>query len=324
MARTDLVGLLTGIGPSPIDPTTAMTPRQAALQRGAQYGQGFRRGVGALTGADTRTTGDLTQEAIQGLDFTKPEDLKVYAQIQLSIGDTAGAAQTAARIQAMKQAELAEKRTGAAEDRAEQGLQIRKEQLAMQKTAAGEAKERAERGLQIREEQLAMQKTAAGEAKEREDALLAQSGVSRALFAEQARENGMENLAVAIETNSITLEKAGSLLYGTSNAVIKAPTADEEKAFDHILNSSSFAEKIKDLKTSAYFFFETLSDKTKQAIYFKAKELMTRQKMSTEEALEQAITSIKLLDQIPEGSDTEKVEEQVDSQDAFATIKSKP
>lgn len=281
MARTDLVGLLTGIGPSPIDPTTAMTPRQAALQRGAQYGQGFRRGVGALTGADTRTTGDLTQEAIQGLDFTKPEDLKVYAQIQLSTGDTAGAAQTAARIQAMKQAELAEKR-------------------------AGEAEDRAERGLQIREEQLAMQKTAAGESKDRADALLAQSGVSRALFAEQARENGMENLAVAIETNSITLEKAGSLLYGTSNAVIKAPTADEEKAFDRILNSSSFADKIKDLKTSAYWFFETLSDETKQALYFKAKELMTRQKMSTEEALEQAITSIKLLDQIPDGSETEE------------------
>jgi len=103
MARTDLVGLLTGIGPSPIDPTTAMTPRQAALQRGAQYGQGFRRGVGALTGADTRTTGDLTQEAIQGLDFTKPEDLRKLASIQRATGDFVGAAKTAGALQQLSQ-----------------------------------------------------------------------------------------------------------------------------------------------------------------------------------------------------------------------------
>jgi len=81
MAKTDLVGLLTGIGSSPIDPTTAMTPRQAALQRGAQYGQGFRRSVGALTGADTRTNPEMAAVAMRGLDITDPEDQPKILQI---------------------------------------------------------------------------------------------------------------------------------------------------------------------------------------------------------------------------------------------------
>lgn len=72
MAKTDLVGLLTGVGSAPIDPMVGMTTRQAALQRGAQYGQGFRRGVGALTGADTQTTGEVAQQAMQGLDVNNP------------------------------------------------------------------------------------------------------------------------------------------------------------------------------------------------------------------------------------------------------------
>jgi hypothetical protein len=194
-------------------------------------------------GGDTMTPSEQLQMAMAQLDLSKPEDLRKLAGIQQATGDLAGAAQTAARIKTMATAEAQENR--------------------------------AERGLVIREEQLAMQKIAAGEAKEREDALLAQQGVSRAAFAQQARDNGNEDLARLIEKNVISLEKASSLLFGTSNAVIKAPSADEEKAFDRILNSSSFKDKIEDLKTG--LFFKDVSDETKQAIYFKAKELMTRQ-----------------------------------------------
>ena len=163
-----------------------------------------------------------------------------------------------------------------------------------------------------------MQKTAAGEAKGREDALLAQQGVSRALFAKQARDNGNENLALFIEKGAITLEKASSLLFGTSNAVIKGPSADEEKAFDRILGSKKFKKKIEDLEetefTNWFWFVKDISDETKQAIYFKAKELMARQRLSPEEALEKAVTAVKLLDQIPEGSDPDKEERrEVDS-----------
>jgi hypothetical protein len=271
MARQDLVGLLTGVQ-STQQPISATNPQDWRMQFGQRQSEKMNQRLRGLTGR--MSTQEALGAGLSQLDLSTPEGLRTVAKLQQATGDLAGAAQTASRIQTM--------------------------------AAAKTQEDRAERGLQIREEQLAMQKTAAGEAKEREDALLAQSGVSRALFAEQARNNGMENLAVAIETNSITLERAGSLLYGTSNAVIKAPTADEEKAFDRILKSDKFQKKVKGLEerefTNWLWFVEDISDETKQAIYFKAKELMTRQKMSTEEALEQAITSIKLLDQIPEGS----------------------
>lgn len=276
MARTDIAGLLTGMPSSRPDPMGAgINSEQQRLAFGAQRAEGLQRGMRGLMGGDTMTPSEQLQMAMAQLDLSKPEDLRKLAGIQQATGDLAGAAQTAARIKTMATAEAQENR--------------------------------AERGLVVREEQLAMQKTAAGEAKEREDALLAQQGVSRALFAQQARDNGNENLALLIERGAITLEKASSLLFGTSNAVIKAPSADEEKAFDRILNSSSFKDKIEDLKTGM-FFTKDVSDETKQALYFKAKELMTRQKMPIENALEQAITSIKLLDQIPEGSDTDKKE----------------
>jgi hypothetical protein len=281
MARTDIAGLLTGMPSSRPDPMGAgINSEQQRLAFGAQRAEGLQRGMRGLMGGDTMTPAEQLQMAMAQLDLSKPEDLRKLASVQQATGDLAGAAQTAARIQAMATAKTQE--------------------------------DRAERGLVVREEQLAMQKTAAGEAKDREDALLAQQGVSRALFAKQARDNGNENLALLIEKGAITLEKASSLLFGTSNAVIKAPNADEEKAFDRILGSEKFQNKIEDLEerefTNWFWFVKDISDETKQAIYFKAKELMARQRLSAEEALEKAVTSVKLLDQIPEGSDTDKKE----------------
>lgn len=281
MARTDIAGLLTGMPSSRPDPMGAgINSEQQRLAFGAQRAEGLQRGMRGLMGGDTRTPAEQLQMAMAQLDLSKPEDLRKLASVQQATGDLAGAAQTAARIQAMATAKTQE--------------------------------DRAERGLVIREEQLAMQKTADGEAKDREDALLAQQGVSRALFAKQARDNGNENLALLIEKGAITLEKASSLLFGTSNAVIKGPSADEEKAFDRILGSKKFKKKIEDLEetefTNWFWFVKEISDETKQAIYFKAKELMARQRLSAEEALEKAVTAVKLLDQIPEGSDTDKKE----------------
>jgi hypothetical protein len=74
MAKTDLTGLLTGVTQAPIDPMLGATYEQRMLARGAQAAQGLRRGMGALTGADTRTTGEKAQEMLSRLDPTKPED----------------------------------------------------------------------------------------------------------------------------------------------------------------------------------------------------------------------------------------------------------
>lgn len=74
MAKTDLTGLLTGVTQAPIDPMLGATYEQRMLARGAQAAQGLRRGMGALTGADTRTTQEKAQEMLAQLDPNKKED----------------------------------------------------------------------------------------------------------------------------------------------------------------------------------------------------------------------------------------------------------
>ncbi len=292
----DYSGLLTGVSQDPKAQAAEMLAQSAIAQdpnimAGAKYAlsqaprreAAMRQAAGGLLGRDLRSPVEKAAQELQKLttspnfDINNPEDLAQIVRLRQAMGDLTGAAQTAARIQTI--------------------------------TTAKAQEDRAERALEIREEQLAMQKAAAGKAEEREDALLAQQGVSRALFVKQARDNGNENLALLIEKGAITLEKAASLLFGTSNAVIKAPSADEEQAFDRILGSEKFQKKIEDLEerefTNWFWFVKDISDETKQAIYFKAKELMARQRLSAEDALEKAVTSIKALDQIPEGSDTD-------------------
>lgn len=74
MAKTDLTGLLTGVTQAPIDPMLGATYEQRMLARGAQAAQGLRRGMGALTGADTRTTSEKAQAMLAELDINNPED----------------------------------------------------------------------------------------------------------------------------------------------------------------------------------------------------------------------------------------------------------
>jgi hypothetical protein len=74
MAKTDLTGLLTGVTQAPIDPMLGATYEQRMLARGAQAAQGLRRGMGALTGADTRTTGEKAQAMLAQLDINNPDD----------------------------------------------------------------------------------------------------------------------------------------------------------------------------------------------------------------------------------------------------------
>ena len=273
MAQPDLAGLLTGIGSAPIDPMqgASIRDREIALQQKALGG--FRKGVGALTGGrvDARSMQEKAQEALAQLDPNKKEDREKILQIVSRVSPE--------RVPALRQ-RFAE----------------------ADKAQAQEAKveSRAERRMEIAEETLTMQKAASERELDQADAVLAQQGVSRALFAQQARDNGNEPLAKAIETGGVSLERAGSILFGSSNALVKPATPEETEAFDRILETAVFESKIKKLKTG--WVFKTLSGSTKQAIYFKAKELMARDKMSTEDALTQAIKAVEALD-LPTGGD---------------------
>ena len=58
----DLTGLLGGALLPPVQP--AMSYEQSMMQRGAEYGKGFRQGVGGMFGVDTRTTPEFAQEEV--------------------------------------------------------------------------------------------------------------------------------------------------------------------------------------------------------------------------------------------------------------------
>jgi hypothetical protein len=273
MAQQDIAGLLTGIGSAPIDPMqgASIRDREIALQQQALGG--FRKGVGALTGGrvDARSTTEKAQDALAQLDPNKKEDREKILQIVSRVAPD--------RVPALRR-RFAEADKATAQEEKVEG--------------------RAARRMEIAEETLEMQKAASKRELDQADAILAQQGVSRALFAEQARENGNEQLAKAIETGGISLERAGSILFGSSNALVKPATTEETEAFDRILNTAEFEEKIKKLKTG--WVWKTLSGETKQAIYFKAKELMARGKLSTEDALTKAIEAVEALD-LPTGGD---------------------
>ena len=239
---------------------------------GQQQAQGVASGLGKIARGGAPSSQARMGQALAGLDLTKPQDLAKLAKIQQGTGDLAGAAQTAAKIEAMKQAAVTE--------------------------------DRAARRMEITEETFQMNKAASERTLDQADAALAQQGVSRAIFAAQARDNGNEALARAIETGGVSLEKAGSILFGSSNALVKPATPEETEAFDRILDTEAFKTKIEKLKTG--WVFKTLAGDTKQAIYFKAKELMARGKLSTEDALTQAIEAVEALDLPTGGDDDEK------------------
>tara|TARA_R110000868_G_scaffold212748_2_gene462659 strand:- start:2088 stop:3071 length:984 start_codon:yes stop_codon:yes gene_type:complete len=265
---------------------------------GQQQAQGVASGLGKIARGGAPSAQARMGQALAGLDLTKPQDLAKLAKIQQGTGDFVGAARTAAKIEAMKQ-------TAVAEDRTARRMKITEETFQMNKAAkiaaikqATVTEDRTARRMEITEETFQMNKVAKERDLDRADAVLAQQGVSRALFAAQARDNSNEPLAKAIETGGVSLERAGSILFGSSNALVKPATPEETEAFDRILDTKTFKTKIEKLKTG--WVFKTLTEDTKQAIYFKAKELMARGRLTTEEALTQAISAVEALD-LPTG-----------------------
>ena len=270
----DLMRMLTEI--TPTQQPVAGTPNFRGMF-GQQQAQRLQGSLGRVAGGGVPSPQARMGQALAGLDLNKPEDLAKLAKIQQGTGDFAGAAKTAAQIEAMKQATVTE--------------------------------DRAARSMEIAEETFQMKKAATERTLDQADAALAQQGVSRALFAQQARDNGNEALAKAIETGGVSLERAGSILFGSSNALVKPATPEEAEAFDRILETPEFKKALKGFDEGYFWWSDpsVISANTKQAIYFKAKELMARGKMTTEEALAKAIEAVASLDNIkPKGDDDKK------------------
>lgn len=119
MARQDIAGLLTGISSTqqPVQPIPG-TPGFRG-QFGAARAQGLGAGIGGLMRGGAPSTQERIQGAISQLDLNNPDDLATLAKVQQARGDLAGAAQTASKIEALKQykekLDLEERRVAAVE-----------------------------------------------------------------------------------------------------------------------------------------------------------------------------------------------------------------
>lgn len=71
---TDLTGMLTEGLFQPTQQAVPSSYRESILGAAQSAGTGLRRGVGALTGADTRTNPEAARAAMQGLDINNPAD----------------------------------------------------------------------------------------------------------------------------------------------------------------------------------------------------------------------------------------------------------
>ena len=315
MARTDIAGLLTGMPSSRPDPMGAgINSEQQRLAFGAQRAEGLQRGMRGLMGGDTMTPAEQLQMAMAQLDLSKPEDLRKLASVQQATGDLAGAAQTAARIQAMKQADIEETRAKARENRAVASELRALETYEIGKIDRLDDKERKKLSDEMAKEQLAMakarearQKAASEKALSNEVKLEAQQGELRALYVNEAIDKGKPELAEKIRIG-MDLATAGTLLTKTSTAQIKPVTGDEKDAYDTILYTPAMQKLLPKALTKGWHK-GPLSDATENAIFLKTKEIATREQLSTQIAMVRAINAlVKLQDVPPDGADPDKEE----------------
>ena len=247
------------------------------------------------------------QMAMAQLDLSNPADLAKLAQIQQATGDLAGAAKTASKIQAMKQAGVAEDRAVSREDRAQQTFNLGKEDRLEKKVKDADLlkrqlaqQTREERRLVLQEENASARKLLAKEALSDKEKTEATAELLRTVYEDQARTEGRESLAEAIKSG-LPIASIPSLLYNTSTAQVTMPKGDEKDAFRKILESPEIQAKIPDV-LSTFLNFGKTSDSTDDAIFYKAKEIRQSKgnQISIEDAMSLAIDAIASLQTTPE------------------------
>jgi hypothetical protein len=142
MAQTDLTGLLTGISSAPIDPRDSMTAQQEMLSRSSEANRGLRRGIGALTGANTQTTKEKAEAALAQLDPSNKADREQILRIVSQINP--------ARVPVLRQAfadkDKADAAASVTSGQAQERLDIQRIQAGASQTSAAASKLAAEGG----------------------------------------------------------------------------------------------------------------------------------------------------------------------------------
>ena len=78
---TDLTGMLTAGLFEPTQQALPSSLEQVSMRLAQQAGTGLRRGIGAMTGADTRTNPEMARKAMEGLDINNPAHQPKILQI---------------------------------------------------------------------------------------------------------------------------------------------------------------------------------------------------------------------------------------------------
>lgn len=112
---TDLTGMLTEGLFQPTQKAVPSSYRESILGAAQSAGTGLRRGIGALTGADTRTNPEAARAAMQGLDINNPADQPKILEIVRKYAPEREAALVAqfaqqGRVRAEKEKVLASKK----------------------------------------------------------------------------------------------------------------------------------------------------------------------------------------------------------------------
>jgi len=298
-------------------------------------GQGMMTGIGgsiaglgkaigneALAGADFRPEGVKLKEQLAGLLQTDtPQSRQQALQVMNKMGATPEMLmKTAQQFQQKDQdkrdrdaADARDKRNAALaqarEDRLVEEGEYRRTRDASQDEINAtqrvidndrklDAGARAERSLQVREESLALRESQNADKISKEKKEQAQNAALRKLYIRQATDNNNKELAEVLKNEAFPLEKAASLLYGSSRAQMTAPSDDEAAAMEAILMSPSFTKNIAGLERKRWS--DELQPNIKRAIFYKAKELRLRDtKLSIEDALSNAVISVKTLQEVP-------------------------
>ena len=310
MAITDIAGFLTGQSSKRPDPMgMGINSEQQRLAFGAQRAEGLQRGVRGMMGGDTMTPAEQLQIAMASLDLSKPEDLRKMAQLQQATGDLAGAAQTASKITAMEQAKVAatyaanqEARSALGSDQRTESFKLGKEDRLKQETKDAALlkrqiaqQTRSERSLVLQEEASAREKKRSEAAMTDRDTKLAQEEGLRKLYATQARSEGREELADAIE-DGLSLSSVASILYAkTSTAAITSPKGAEKVAFEKLLASPAMQDAIPEIFQDNFWGeWGKTSDEADDLIFYKLKEIRQREgnNITVEKAMLEAIKEV--------------------------------
>ena len=268
MARTDIAGLLTGIGQAPIDPMASQgSYEQRMLALTGESANNLRRRLGSLTGTETRTTQEMAQDALSKLDPSVKADREKILQIVSRVSPE--------RAPALRQA-FAER------DRQEQkeAREIASQKELSRLRASQEARA-------VSAEKRAV--TAATREEERLQAATDKANLLRQTYLDIAVEEG-DNKMVRLIAAGMPIEEIQNQMFSGSDAVVKPLTSDDRDSFNALLETDVFQKLVEEnMEDPTRLKIGLLSDEVETGLFQRAKQLVSKKGMSPSAALKRAI-----------------------------------